>query len=212
MEFSVAGLPEKEAYAVFTQVVIPRPIAWVLSDNGSELGEQRWNLAPFSYFNGISSSPPLVMFSIGDGMAEREKDSHRNLRQRPEFVISLASCSQVDAVHATSAELPPGVSEPVRFGIDLAAWDWPVPRVAESPLSMACIARQFTRVGNTDQTLVFAEILKLWVRPDVGSLDARGRLSIDVAAFDPLARVGKGAYARLSDVFRPTTAGGKPGR
>lgn len=203
MEFPVSDLPEAEAYNVFTQVLLPRPIAWVLSDNGAACGQERWNLAPFSYFNGISSSPPLVMFSIGDGMAGREKDTHRNLSERPEFAINMASSSQAGQLHATSEDLPRDVSETQRFGVELATWDWPTPRVAASPLSMACIARQFTRVGNTAQFVVFAEIIKLWIRPDVGSIDAKGRLLIDVAAFDPLARVGKGAYARLTEVFRP---------
>ncbi|MEZ5457744.1 MAG: flavin reductase family protein [Steroidobacteraceae bacterium] len=203
MEYSVTGLPEAEAYNVFTQVLIPRPVAWVLSDNGSEWGDERWNLAPFSYFNGISSSPPLVMFSIGDGMAEREKDTHRNLRDRSQFVINIAAVSQAQAVQLSSNELPAGISETRKYGIELVDWDWPVPRVAASPIAMACIARQFTRVGDTEQIVVFAEIRKLWLRPDVASIDAKGRLLIDPMAVDPLARLGKGAYARLTGVFRP---------
>jgi flavin reductase (DIM6/NTAB) family NADH-FMN oxidoreductase RutF len=203
MEYSVEALPEAEAYNVFTQVLIPRPVAWVLSDNGAEFHDERWNLAPFSYFNGISSAPPLVMFSIGDGMAGREKDTHRNLRDRPQFVINIASVAQAQAVQLSSHELPAGVSESKKYEVELAEWDWPVPRVKESPIAMACIARQFTRVGDTEQIVVFAEILKLWLRPDVASLDAKGRLLIDVMAADPLARVGKGAYARLAHVFRP---------
>jgi flavin reductase (DIM6/NTAB) family NADH-FMN oxidoreductase RutF len=203
MEYSVVGLPETEAYNVFTQVLIPRPVAWVLSDNGAAAADERWNLAPYSYFNGISSAPPLVMFSIGDGMAGHEKDTHRNLRTRPEFVINIASVAQAQAVQLSSHELPPNVSETKAYGIELAEWDWPVPRVRESPISMACIARQFTRVGDTEQIVVFAEIRKLWIRPGVGALDRNGRLLIDVMAVDPLARVGKGAYARLTGVFRP---------
>lgn len=203
MEYSVTGLAEAEAYNVFTQVLIPRPIAWVLSDNGADFQDERWNLAPFSYFNGISSAPPLVMFSIGDGMAAREKDTHRNLRNQSEFVINIASVGQAQAVQLSSHELPAGVSEPRQYGIELAEWDWPVPRVKDSPIAMACIARQFTRVGDTEQIVVFAEIRKLWLRPDVASVDGNGRLLIDPMAVDPLARLGKGAYARLTGVFRP---------
>jgi len=102
----------------------------------------------------------------------------------------------------SAEDLPAGESESKKFNIALSDWDWSVPRVAAAPVSMGCIARQFTRVGNTEQILVFAEITRLWVRDDVGALDAKGHLRIDVKAFDPLARVGKGAYARLADVFR----------
>jgi flavin reductase (DIM6/NTAB) family NADH-FMN oxidoreductase RutF len=203
VELSVQGLSEPEAYNVFTQVIIPRPIAWVLSDNGEELGGERWNLAPFSYFNGITSAPPMVMFSIGNGLAGRQKGTHRNLTARPEFVISLASSRQAKSVQETSAELPFQVSEVKKYDIPLADWSWSIPRVRDAPVSLGCVARQFTRVGATEQIVVFAEIDRIWASDDVGRLDGDGRLLVDVKAFDPLARVGKGAYARLTDTFRP---------
>ena len=202
MDVELQGLSENDAYALFSQIIIPRPIAWVLSDNGVEHGADRWNLGPFSYFNGIPSDPPMVMFSIGDGMAGKIKDTHRNLRKNPECVISLACVDQATEMQNSSEDLPAGQSETKKFDIALSKWNWPIPRVTAAPVSMGCIARQFTRVGNTEQILVFAEITRLWVRDDVGALDAKDRLLIDVKAFNPLARVGKGAYARLSEVFR----------
>ncbi|MEQ8508675.1 MAG: flavin reductase family protein [Rhodospirillaceae bacterium] len=202
MDVELQGLSESDAYALFSQIIIPRPIAWVLSDNGKEYGAERWNLGPFSYFNGITSDPPMVMFSIGDGMAGKIKDTHRNLKNNPECVISLASVDQAKDMQNSSEDLPAGESEVKKFDIALSDWDWSVPRVAAAPVSMGCIARQFTRVGNTEQILVFAEISRLWVRDDVGAFDVKGQLRIDVKAFNPLARVGKGAYARLSEIFR----------
>jgi hypothetical protein len=53
MDVELHGLSEADSYALFSQIIIPRPIAWVLSDNGVDHGSERWNLAPFSYFNGI---------------------------------------------------------------------------------------------------------------------------------------------------------------
>ena len=202
MDVELKGLAEADAYALFSQIIIPRPIAWVLSDNGIEHGDERWNLGPFSYFNGITSDPPMVMFSIGDGMAGKIKDTHRNLRKNPEFVIALACVDQAADMQNSSEDLPAGQSETKKFNISLSDWNWSIPRVTTAPVSMGCIARQFTRVGHTEQIVVFAEITRLWVRDDVGALDARGRVLIDVKAFNPLARVGKGAYARLSEVFR----------
>lgn len=199
MEYPLDGLSEVEAYTLFSQVVIPRPVAWVLTDNG--VGG--WNLAPFSYFNGISSAPPMVMFSIGNGMAGHQKDTHANLVRRSECVIHIASVAQAQALHQTADELPPGQSEAETYGIALTGWDWPLPRVADSPIALGCVATQFTRVGNTEQIVVFAEIQRLWLRPGVASVDAKGRLQIDVAAVDPLARVGRGAYAGLTPVFWP---------
>lgn len=201
MDVELQHLTEEQSYALFSQIIIPRPIAWVLSDNGAEHGDERWNLGPFSYFNGITSDPPMVMFSIGDGMAGKVKDTHRNLKSNPECVISLASVDQAKDMQNSAEELPAGQSEVKKFNIALSDWDWSIPRVTAAPVSMGCIARQFTRVGNTEQILVFAEITRLWVRDDVGALDAKGQVRINVEAFNPLARVGKGAYARLSEVF-----------
>ena len=202
MDVELQGLSENDSYSLFSQIIIPRPIAWVLSDNGVEHEDERWNLAPYSYFNGITSDPPMIMFSIGDGMAGKVKDTHRNLKKTPESVISLACVDQAKDMQNSSEELPAGQSETKKFDIALSDWDWPIPRITDSPVSMGCIARQFTRVGNTEQILVFAEIMRLWVRDDVGTLDAKGQLRVDVEAFNPLGRVGKGAYVRMSEVFR----------
>jgi flavin reductase (DIM6/NTAB) family NADH-FMN oxidoreductase RutF len=203
MEYSLTGLAERDAYDALTQVVVPRPVAWVLSDNGSHHAEERWNLAPYSYFNSISSAPPLVMLSIGEGPSGREKDTHRNLRSRPEFVIHIASVAQAEALQCSAQDLPQDRSEARAYGIGLAEWDWPVPRVADAPIAMACIARQFTPVGDHGQVVVFAEVRKLWLRPEVASVGANGRLLVDVMAVDPLARLGKGTFARLTGVFKP---------
>jgi flavin reductase (DIM6/NTAB) family NADH-FMN oxidoreductase RutF len=198
-------LPESEAYLAFSQIIVPRPIAWILSDNGAGAApEQRWNLAPYSYFNAITSAPPMVMFSIGDGMAGKIKDTHRNLRAMAHCVIHIAASSQAQVLQDTAAELPAGVSEVHETGLALVDWDWPVPRIADAPCALGCVATQFTRVGNTDQMVVFARIERLWLRDDIVSHDDKGRLVVDVERYDPLARVGRGGYTRLGPVFRPT--------
>ena len=206
MEFALEGLTESDAYYAFAQVLVPRPIAWVLTDNGPLVADgdasNRWNLAPFSYFNAITSAPPMVMFSIGNGMAGREKDTHRNLRTQPHCTICLASADQARAVQATADELPPGVSEVRHAGLDLCDWAGQLPRITSAPVAMACTATQFTRVGTTEQIVVFATVQRLWLRDDVGTVDERGRLRIDVAAFNPLARLGRGGYAPLGPAFR----------
>ena len=207
MEFKLEGLAESDAYYAFAQVLVPRPVAWVLTHNDPLVNRgdplHRWNLAPFSYFNAITSAPPMVMFSIGNGMAGRDKDTHRNLRARPDCTICLASADQAGVVQATADELPPGVSEVTHAGLELSDWAGALPRVTTAPVAMACTATQFTRVGTTEQIVVFAAVHTLWLRDDVGSLDERGRLRIDVAALNPLVRLGRGGYASLGPAFRP---------
>ncbi len=210
MLISFAEWSETEAYLAFSQLIVPRPVAWVLSDNGTSPGAQagqpamvRWNLAPFSYFNGVTSAPPMLMFSVGDGMAGRLKDTHRNLRRDPQCVVHIARSTQAQAVQDTAAELPWGVSEIDHAGLELTAWDWPLPRLAQAPVAMGCVATQFTPIGDTAQTLIFLRIERVWVQDEIASFDANGRLVIDIAAYDPLARVGRGGYASLGPVVRP---------
>ena len=89
----------------FKAIVSPRPIGWISSISKS--GDV--NLAPYSFFNAISDSPPMVGFSAspsdnGDG----EKDSLAYIREAAEFVVNIVSKAQIDAMNASSAALPAG--------------------------------------------------------------------------------------------------------
>ena len=67
-------------------LVYPRPIAWVSTVSASG----RANLAPFSFFNAFSFSPPTV--AIGPGSRQGvNKDTLRNIRETAEFVISVVT-------------------------------------------------------------------------------------------------------------------------
>jgi flavin reductase (DIM6/NTAB) family NADH-FMN oxidoreductase RutF len=80
-------LPEHEIHRVMLQTIVPRPIAWMLSDNG----DGGYNLAPFSYFSGITSEPPLSMISAGRKADGSRKDTWRNIEERADFVVHIAS-------------------------------------------------------------------------------------------------------------------------
>ncbi len=76
MDFS--ALPPPDCYRLMIQAVVPRPVAWVLSDNG----DGSLNLAPFSFFTAISSDPPLLMFSAGKKPDGTPKDTLHNVEER----------------------------------------------------------------------------------------------------------------------------------
>ena len=83
-------------------IIAPRPIAWVSTLSADGIG----NLAPYSFFNLISDSPPMVMFSsLG------YKDSVRNIADTGEFTLSVASHALADAMNLTSRAFPPDVDE-----------------------------------------------------------------------------------------------------
>ncbi|MES1155269.1 MAG: flavin reductase family protein [Pseudorhodoplanes sp.] len=101
------GLPHDP----FKAIVAPRPIGWItsMSDTGAI------NLAPYSYFNGVSSRPPVVMFS-----SEGPKDTVSFVAQTKEFVCNLATWDLREAMNATSASWPRGINEMEKAGLKSA--------------------------------------------------------------------------------------------
>ena len=77
----------------------------------------RTNLAPFSFFQGITANPPTLMFVPVNKRGGTPKDTLRNLREVPEFVVNLVSFALAEKMNATAAELPHGESEFAAFGI-----------------------------------------------------------------------------------------------
>ena len=120
------GLPHDP----FKAIVTPRPIGWVTTIGKS--GEI--NLAPYSYFNAVSTRPPCVMFA-----SEGYKDSVANIAETGEFVCNLAVWDLRDQVNQTSATFPRGVNEMDEAGLVPAPSRLvKPPRVARAPCAMEC--------------------------------------------------------------------------
>jgi flavin reductase (DIM6/NTAB) family NADH-FMN oxidoreductase RutF len=200
MEIDLGPLTEGQTYALLTQSIIPRPIAWALTDNSLPRDAQ-WNLAPFSFFNGIASDPPMVMFSIGSwDVSGKSKDTLVNLRKKPAFTIGIANQNQIKQVQQSATSLPHGVSETTEFGISVHPWDWPTPLIDGCGINFACTLSKEVKVDESSQILVFAKITKIWVKDEAVSRDEKDRIVIDPQKIDPLLRLGAGKYGTLGNV------------
>jgi flavin reductase (DIM6/NTAB) family NADH-FMN oxidoreductase RutF len=186
-------------YDPFKAIVAPRPIGWVTSINAK--GEV--NLAPYSYFNGVSSKPNVVMFS-----SEGLKDSASFIAETKEFVCNLATWDLRDAMNATSAPLPRGVNEMSRAGLEPAASRLvKPPRVAASPCALECKLIKIVPIESIDGRaidchVVFGQVIGVHIDD---RFVVNGRL--DTAAMKPIARCGYDEYAVVESVFamaRPT--------
>ena len=188
------GLSPAAAYHLLTSVVLPRPVAWVLSLNP----DGSLNLAPFSFFNCVCADPPLLMVSI----ARRDggpKDTTRNLRQRPDFTVNLPSRAQAALVLASAAELPYGESEVAALGLAVApSRHVAAPRLADAAVQLECRVERMLELGHGPVDLVLGRILEVHVRAD--ALDERGRPVPE--RLDPLARLGGGRFAGLTPSFQ----------
>ena len=191
MHIDLDTLSPAQAYFHMTQTLVPRPIAWVLSDNG----DGSHNLAPFSYFNAVCSDPPLLMLSIGNRPDGTPKDTRLNIEQRRHFVVHIAHTQQLPALNESAASLPRGESEVSRQGLELCAFDdFPLPRLADCRIAYACECEEVREIGNQRQGLIFGRIRTIYVDDSIIHQTEQGRLKIDNAQLDPLARLGASEY------------------
>lgn len=177
-------------------MIVPRPIAWV--STVSATGQT--NLAPFSFFQGITSRPPTLMFVPVTKADGTPKDTMRNLEANGEFTVNLVSAELAAVMNATAAPLPHGESEFERFGVASASSERIRPcRVAAAPVALECRVDQIIRVGDEPgvANVVFGRILLAHVADQV--LDPTGR--IDPAKLDLIGRMGGDDYCTTRDRF-----------
>lgn len=165
----------------FKAIVAPRPIGWISAVDA----EGRVNLAPYSFFNAISTDPHMVMFS-----SEGEKDALAFARETGEFVCNLATFDLREAMNATSAPLPRGESEFAHAGLTPApSRIVKAPRVAESPVALECKLVQIVPLtglsGRTTYHMAIGEVVGVHI-------DERFLVDgfLDIASMRPIARAG----------------------
>ena len=188
---------KKEWYYLMTQTIIPRPVAWILSDNG----DNTYNLAPFSYFNGVSSDPPVIMMSIGKKRDGNAKDTWRNISERQHFVVHIPSVTDAEMVTLSAKPFEFGESEVTELGLEIC-WDdvHLLPRLANSKVAFYCQYYDMIEVGNTPQSLVLGEIKSVYLSDEIVSVDEK-KLIVSAKKLDPLIRLGGSEYASLGDCF-----------
>jgi flavin reductase (DIM6/NTAB) family NADH-FMN oxidoreductase RutF len=191
MQIDPADLGAEKIYRLMTGIVVPRPIAWVTSLSHSGVV----NLAPFSAFTFVSQKPPMLAISVGS-KAGVYKDTAHNILNNEEYVIHIADSPLMTAVHDSSAEHPPEVSEVEELKLEtLPSERIKVPRLAAAPIAMECRFRQCLEFGETRSRLIVGEVLLLHIRD---GLMTNGK--IETEALDPIARIGGPRYARLGEI------------
>jgi flavin reductase (DIM6/NTAB) family NADH-FMN oxidoreductase RutF len=191
MRIDPSDLDAERAYRLITGIVVPRPIAWVTSLSGGGTV----NLAPFSAFTFVSPKPPMLAISVGR-KADIYKDTAHNILNNEEYVVHIADSSLMMAVHESSTEHPPDVSEVEELQLEtLPSERIKVPRLAAAPIAMECRFRQCLEFGETRSRLIVGEVLAFHIRD---GLLQNGK--IETEALDPIARIGGPRYARLGEI------------
>jgi len=197
MNINFANLSGAEIYGAMIQTIVPRPVAWVLSDNGDDT----LNLAPFSYFNGVSSKPPTLSISIGRKRDRSRKDTWKNIEERSRFVVHIAGVDHAQQVSATSEPLPFGESEAAKHGVELVEEPgFQLPRIKDAPIAFDCERYQIIEIGDAPQGLVIGKIDRVYVDDAIGRMTEDG-LEVDALALNPLSRLGGDDYAQLGEAL-----------
>ena len=196
MLFDFANLSPNDRYKLLVATVVPRPIAWVVTQSPSGL----LNAAPYSFFNVLSGDPPLVAIGIGGRMPGDVKDTGGNIRTTGEFVVNLVDMATTNAMNITAIDFSPDVDEIAQAGLTtLPSTKVKPPRIAESPVAIEC-ERFITLEVGPERALVLGRVLAMHIK-DEAVMDP-ARCYIDTPKLDLIGRMaGAGGYVRTTDRF-----------
>jgi flavin reductase (DIM6/NTAB) family NADH-FMN oxidoreductase RutF len=197
VSFNPADYEPRQVYKLMTGIIVPRPVALVstIDRNGVP------NLAPFSFFTGVGSNPPTVLFCpvvrARGGAGDHRKDTLRNVEETGEFVINAVSAEIASAANASAAEVPPEVDEFVLSGLTPQPSELVrPPRVAESPAQMECKVLQviYTSHEPGGGVVVLGEIVRFHVRSNLVD-----NFRVDPAGLDAVGRMAGNTWAHTRD-------------
>lgn len=181
---------ERDNYKLLVGTIIPRPIAFVitLSEDGVLNG------APFSYFNIVSSNPPMISVSIQHA-GGKSKDTARNIKQMKEFVVHIVDEQNVGQVNMTAAPLPPDQSEVTLAGMTpIDSLSIKVPGVQEAKVRMECVLEHCLELPNND--LIIGRIVQFHLDE---AIYEQGR--INPVALRAVSRLAGNSYAGIGEIF-----------
>jgi len=178
-----------ETYKLMAQTIIPRPIAWVVTEDEGVV-----NIAPFSYFIGLSSDPATVLVSIGHKADSTPKDTLVNIRKHKKCTICMVQENDLEKMHFSSKGLDKEISEAEQFNINTEALlDGYPPMIKGVPAAYFCTLNQEIDLGGGSTIPLVLNVKQIFVNEEV--ISDKERLSI---AFKPVARIGK-KYAFLGE-------------
>lgn len=201
MFYRVNGSSDKPAgfpYNPFKALIVPRPIGWI-STRDRHGG---MNLAPYSFFNAISATPPMVVLgSNGRHVEGGIKDTMTNIRDTGEFVVNVATWDLREQMNLSSSAVPRVVDEFAFTGLTpVAAEVVKAPRVKESPINIECTLLSLIELPDSEQgtrnLAAFGRVVGIHIAEHVVTEGM-----VDIKKLRPVSRLGYHDYAVIDDVF-----------
>ena len=192
MEYAPENLQPRERYKLLAGFVLPRPIAWITSVGPNGVV----NAAPFSFFNVFSEDPPLCMFAVNARPDGRVKDTLINVQHSGEFVVNLTDEPLARAMHDSSGDFPPDVSEPDYLNLKLApSTRVAVPRLADAPWAMECKVWKTMNVKD-NRHLIMGEGVNFYIRDELWD---PATMRVHMERYHPIGRMFADRYCRTDD-------------
>jgi len=183
-----------QKYQLMAQTIIPRPIAWIVTQNSDGVV----NIAPFSYFMGLSSNPPTMIVSIGHKSNGVPKDTLKNIRESKKCTICMVDEPLLEKMHFSSKELDENLSEAEVFAIETSTIneDFP-PMVKDTPSAFFCELHQEIELKDSQTIPLIVEIKHQYIKDEI--IVNKEKITLE---YEPVARVGK-SYALLGKEITP---------
>ncbi len=197
MQLNVKDFDDSVLYKILTSIIIPRPIGWISTIDANNIN----NLAPFSYFNMVSSNPPCVMFStrIDDN---KNKDTLNNILYNSEFVVNMVSKDIVEQMNTTSNAVAPEIDEFHLANLTPIPSTYVKPMsVKESKIHLECVKihHYFIKDDNENETAcVIIGKIKIIHIDDSIILD---NYRIDIDKYNPISRLSGSNYSEIGNIF-----------
>ncbi len=187
----------RDVYRHLTNIITPRPIAWVSTISKCGIP----NLAPFSFFTGVGSRPPSLLFCPANKRDGSRKDTLLNIEDTGNFVVNVVSENLAKQMHASSADVDFEIDEFAAVGLTAIPSERAhgAPRVGEAKVSIECDLMQSLHLGTGPgaSNIVIGRIERIHIDDDV--LDGNG--FADAAKLQTIGRMGSPGYVRTSDCF-----------
>jgi len=186
---------ERENYKFLIGSIIPRPVAFVtsLSEEGVLNG------APFSYFNIVSSNPPMISLSI-QRFEGSQKDTARNILNSKEFVVHIVDEQNVEKMNLTAASLPPSQSEVQLAELTpVESMKVSVPGVKEAKVRMECVLEYSLELEDKHSDgcdFMIGRVVQYHIESGIyenGKIDPRG--------LGAISRLAGHDYAKIGEIF-----------
>lgn len=193
MEIDPNQLNPSQAYDLMISLIVPRPIAFISTVSPEGIT----NAAPFSFFNGVSTDPPLVAISIAR-RGQEKKGTLRNIEGTGEFVVNVVDEDLAEGMNRAAGSYPPNTNKFEAAGITTKpSVKVKPPRIGEAPVSLECKLEQIIPLPESKDALILGRVVHIFLKDD---LWIRG--GVDPGRLRAIGRLGQSDYCRIRDMFK----------